>query len=179
MKLKNLIITQESLRNESQICAMIDFIKGGGVFSEGVLKQFAIQESLGSVSPLIKLSLFEDGLEYIHDGHHRVISIYLGGRNELFDREYEISEWKYQDYLDVVFLHPSDEWMGWVTPHDVRTHVRLPDFKVYKEAVKALFYSQGKEAALEFVTSNQHQYIKRRDFSTVEELALALSPNCV
>ena len=124
MKLKDLVVTQESLRNEQQICAMIEFIKDGGKFSENTLEKFARDEDLGRVSPLMQLSLFEDGVYYLHDGHHRAISIFLAGREKLFLDEYEVTEWTYQDYLDVVFLHPPDPksalegppWMGWVTP---------------------------------------------------------------
>lgn len=78
------------------------------------------------VSPAIQLTQFEDGCVYIHDGHHRCVATFLGGRHELRADEYELGYWKYNEYLEI---NPANRWF---TPFDPRSHFRIADILAFK-----------------------------------------------
>jgi len=173
LKLETLQVTQD-LRDYDQIDPMVAHVQSGGLFTTDVLEGFAKEQGL-KTSPLIQISEFEDGQQFIHDGHHRTVSIWLGGRNHIDDNEYEIKKWKYQDYLDIVFLKPDGKWLGWVTPYDPRTEVRMPDIADFKKCVHDLFYNEkagGEATARNFIENNQMMYAKPRVIKTVPSLAI-------
>lgn len=149
MKLENLIVTQEDLRNRSQLPAMINFVTNGGIFD------------LNSISrdKLIKLTEFPDGQFYIHDGHHRCYAIWHGGRDYLFESEYVVENWTYEQYNR---LHRP----VWCTPFDPRTEVRLADFISLKDKINAL----SEEEALDFIQNNKHLYVKPRTLFKIGEV---------
>jgi hypothetical protein len=170
LKLETLQVTQD-LRDYKQIDSMIAHVQSGGLFTKDVLEGFAKEQGL-KTSPLIQISEFEDGQRFIHDGHHRIVSIWLGEREHINDDEYEIKNWKYQDYLDVAFLKSDGDWLGWVTPYDPRTEVRMADLADFKKCVHDIFYDAGGEAAARnFIANNKMLYVKPRIIKTVPSLA--------
>jgi len=171
LNLKQLIVTQDELRNEQQICQMTEFVRNGGMFNQRSLALFA-EEHGTDPSPLIKINKFEDGQLFIHDGHHRILSIYLGNRDHLLPEEYVVTRKSYQDYLDIVF-EKNEQWIGWMTPHDVRTELRLPDIHEFKELVLREFRANGEQAAHDLIVANRNQFVKPRQVRYVHELSAA------
>lgn len=160
--IKDLIVTQECLRDINQLPKMIDHVKNGGLWTKDVITSWSHRKV-----PLIALSVFEDGKTFLHDGHHRLVSTWLAGRKILDPAEYEIKEWKYSEYLEINFAE------GWVTPFDPRIELRLADFFNFKKEVLGVLYAKGLTAAEEYIKSNKHLYTKKRKIFTVDELSLA------
>ena len=128
MKLvETLLITQNGIRNKPQITSMTDFVESGGFFTAESMLEF-----IGKPQPLIAISRFPDGLEYIHDGHHRALAMYLGGRREMHNDEYEVSEWSYDQYVNPNFA------LRFLTPFDPRKEIRLFDFGEYRKQIHQL-----------------------------------------
>jgi len=164
MDLSKLLITQPALREAEQVAVMAEYVRCGGRFDARALSDYAHQYGDGKSSPLIQVNVFEDGKRFVRDGHHRCVSIWEAGRKRLYESEYREHPFQYQDFLDIVF----DK--GWVTPHDPRTHMRIPDLVVFKAAINHLLETQSEERARIFIEANPAMYITPRTIWTVEEL---------
>jgi hypothetical protein len=81
----------------------------------------------------IAISRFEDGSLYVRDGHHRICAAIIVGMKTLWDDEYEIEDYCYEDYLTPNFSN------GFFTPFDPRTQCRLPNFFDFKDQVLDLY----------------------------------------
>ena len=156
LSLSSLIPTHGALRNFQQVETMIRFVLEGGVFDRKTLDCFAAEKGI-KPSPLIQITEFEDGDRYIHDGHHRALSIYMGGRKEIYESEYETTRWTYEQYLEVNF------GQNWVTPFDPRTEVRIADLKQWKQTVAALRTAIDDEATKKFILGCRDSIVKPRD----------------
>lgn len=156
MKINNLIVTQNAIRN--QVSDMIAYVKIGGIFSLENIKAYNNSNSL------IHIARFSDGNLYIHDGHHRCISILLGGRNHLEKQEYYVKDWNYQDYLQINF----NVW--WVTPFDLKNEVRLPDIFDFKKHIKYLYYNQSPDHAKHYILTNKNKYATMRKIINIKDL---------
>lgn len=165
----SLVVTHNSLRHHETIHEMSNFVAHGGVYNEEMLKSYAAAHFLDRVSPLIQIVRFEDGVMYIHDGHHRVVSCFLVGRKYLMPDEYIITDWKYSQYM-----HPSHQH-GWYTPFDPRIHVRTPDFNTFKRDARLKFESLPLEEAIKWVDDNAHLYRTYRQIGSVAELAKSVA----
>lgn len=151
MKITDLKLTQDGLRIQD-LSEMVEFVKSGGLYTKDVLNQY----NKTSDSNLIIINRFEDGQLYLHDGHHRVASIYFAGnRNFLFETEVEYWDYSYSRYMNPNFSN------GWYTPFDPRTHVRVPDFFNFKEKVR-IMSEQNPDMAKEYILNNQDQYLVLR-----------------
>jgi hypothetical protein len=128
--LSDLYVMHADLRHVEAVDPMADFVRSGGYWNQQVLDQYARDQGLSRSSPLIQIPRFEDGHRFIHDGHHRVISVYLGGRNFLRDDEYEEFDFEYEKYLE---CNNNAFANGFFTPFDPRTELRLCDFREFKE----------------------------------------------
>jgi len=135
LHIDDLTVTQSGFRNKRQIKDMIKLVAEGEAFNIGSLAAYD-----GNDLRLINIVQFEDGRCYIHDGHHRVAAIYLGGRKYLFGNEYKITKWTYADYLAINLE------MGWVTPFDPRFEVRVDDYAYFKDQVKHVAMISSEEA---------------------------------
>ena len=165
LEIAKLGITQDHLRDPNQVCGMITFASSGGHFNkESLLDYRDLPENL------IEVSRFEDDALYLRNGHHRA------GRDCLYDDEYHISDWKYSNYSRIKFFRDNGEWQGWVTPFDVKTQVRTEDFLHFKRHVKALFFDQGEDMAVEYIRSHSELYLKEKKLHTVHELAAVTMP---
>ena len=158
-KINSLIVTQEGFRNEPQMTDMMRFISRGGVFDIDSLGVF----SNGKDIRLISISIFEDERCFIHDGHHRVAAIYLGGRDFLYKSEYTIKSWTYLDYME------SNLEKGWITPFDPRCEVRLSDYTEFKNDIKSIMGS-NKEFIDFVIRANRATYVLPRRSLTIQDM---------
>jgi hypothetical protein len=177
MRLDNVLVTQEDARNLTQIPGMIEFVKSGGSFNRATLDAWAAGHGLNP-SPLIKISVFEDGQVYLHDGHHRAVSIWCAGREFLQPEEFEVRHWQYSAYTEIAFIdeegyhgRKKGDWMGWVTPFDIATEMRLPDIKEFKDHVKDIYYKQSPQHAIHYILTNSRLYKRPREIFYLPELA--------
>jgi len=169
-------ITQCNIRNLDQIPAMIEHVQSGGYFDDKSLEEYASKMNIRK-APIMEIAEFEDGKKMIHNGHHRAISIWLGGRDFFTEDEFYIKPWTYADYEDIV-THDSDgNWMGWVTPFDVRTESRVCDLSSFKRKVKDIHEGINEEEAIDYINKNKHQYAKKKTLHTVPQLSVELLKN--
>lgn len=161
ISIDDLVVTQSGFRNEDQIQGMIDFVAKGGTFDHASLSL----HSDGKDVRLINIARFENGRLFIHDGHHRIAAIYLGGRKYITDKEFKIQDWKYSDYTDINFK------VGWVTPYDPRIEVRLPDYQIFKMKVQ---WSLGNSESYARYIINESRvlqaYCKPRTVLTIQDV---------
>lgn len=169
-------ITQHNIRNLDQVPAMIEHVSGGGYFDDEALAEYARQEGIRK-APIMEIAKFEDGHMVIHNGHHRAIAVWLGGRDHISQTEYYIRDWKYTDYEDIVTHREDGTWMGWVTPFDVLTESRICDLTEFKDAVKAIHDAEGPDAIKDYIEQNRHQYAKEKTLHNVPELSCELLSN--
>lgn len=160
MKISDLTITQKGFRSPWQLPQMVEFAALGSVFDADNLNKY----SSGKDVRLINLVRFEDGRVYIHDGHHRVMAIYLGGRDFLDPSEFVVTHWKYKDYTDIVFAK------RWITPFDPRFEVRVSDYTEYKREVYAILAVQGEQGAEKYIRDHKESYVMPRRGLTIEDM---------
>jgi len=162
LNVNEILVTQKKIRDEEQLILMTQFIQSGGFFTSNCLSK---HKSRGKISPVIEITMFEDGRYFLHDGHHRAASILLGGRDFIDTTEYRIRNFKYDDYI-----HPNLS-VDWWTPFDPRTEVRLPDMSEYKALMNKLV-DQGASAdvVLKTIEDNKALYSEARgDILTLQE----------
>jgi hypothetical protein len=167
LQLEDLFVMQDDLRHWSNLAEMVEYVQGGGFWTPTYLVEFAASKGL-KVSPIIQISHFEDDFHYLHDGHHRCVATWLGGRNYLREDEYRLKEWKYDQYLEISHAN------GWYTPFDPRLHVRTADFADFKRKAKERFLADPVKAE-KWVRDHGRCYRRDRTFGVVPELASAIS----
>jgi hypothetical protein len=160
-----LIITQNGLRNVDQLNNMVRFVRAGGRFTEDALLAFSIFTQGRVNPPLIYVSRMEDGRLFLHDGHHRCVAKHLAGKEYLEECEYQVGHHTYEDYL---VARPSD---GWLTPFDLNTEVRVPDFGAFKDVARMML-GVSHQAAESYIQENRQLYCEPRRITTIRELAV-------
>jgi hypothetical protein len=164
IKLADLWAMQEDLRHWNHLGDMVEYVKRGEFWTPEYLKQYSEAKGLPRVSPLIALSRFEDGVTYIHDGHHRSVATWLGGREYLREDEYHLTEWKYSQYLEIA---PEN---GWYTPFDPIRHVRTADFAAFKQEARDRFQANEEEAR-QWVLENVERFRRPRNVCRLPDMA--------
>lgn len=162
MKITDLIVTQCGLRKPKQLKDMVLFVDKGGFFNEESLKEYSKRKGLYGAS-IIKIAKFEDGGLYVEDGHHRIVSIVLSGRDYLREDEYQIVDWEYKDFQDINLE------CGWVTPYDPRTEFRLAELSDFKYEVRKRLKTSSK-CAINYIRNNEHEYKKFREYDKIRDL---------
>jgi len=162
LQIDQLIPTQDTIRIVDQLRPMARYVRSGGRWTAEALKGWATERNVRT-APMIAISRFPDGVLMVHDGHHRVVATYLGGRHFLHDDEYIITDWTYELYLEI---NPA-QW--WVTPFDPRTEVRLGDFADFKR--EAMELANDPKALEAFIMANRHRYMQTRTFNSIKDLA--------
>ena len=163
VRVDNLLVMQNDLRNAEQIRGMIDHIRQGGLWTHDALKQYANDHHIRT-APIIYLSRFPDNVIGIHDGHHRLVATHLGGRNELYPEEYEIHDWKYEDYNRIDFK------LGYITPFDPLTEVRIPNLSAFKKMVWTIA-EHDEKVAEQTIEENRLVFSLPRQIRLLPELA--------
>lgn len=141
---------------------MAEYVKNGGTWDKEALQEYADRENV-KVSPLINISRFEDGVMYIHDGHHRTLATLLAGRLLLYPTEFKITHWMYEQYLEINFE------VGWVTPFDPRTQCRKADLQKFKRYV-IREAKESPEKAIKLIKKYKLIYAEPRKIFTVRDL---------
>lgn len=164
MNISQLWVTHNHLRHKENLYEMVRYVAGGGLWTKEYLEEYSRVQGLDRVSPLIQLSRFDDGKVFLHDGHHRVVSTYMAGRHILLPEEYQITDWRYPDYLEI------NHGNGWYTPFDPRIHTRTPDFAKFKKLAREKFLVDPVEAE-NWIIENSNLYREPRRYKSVVELA--------
>jgi len=170
IKIEDLIVTQNILRNFDQIDDMVDHVSIDGLWTSEVLRDFNSwatrfpTKSQNNTEHLIAISEFPDGLKYIRDGHHRCVATLLGGRSYLLDDEYVLTKRTYEDYMDINLD------VGWVTPFDPKTEVRLSEFMDFKKLVMYMTSDHTEDEIIEYIKQNKSKYMCHRTMMTVSDL---------
>lgn len=163
LKFSEIIVTQDSLRNAAQLPDMVEFLTVGGIFNKEAMASFQRSHPESYTNGLIQLVQFEDGKIFVHDGHHRMVAMHLARRNYLYESEYEITQWTYEQYEAINFE------VRWVTPYHPGFFVRLPDYRAFKKDVDGQM-AISQEAAAEFIRLNKHKYCKPRNIWYIEQI---------
>lgn len=146
MNLEQIKVTQDGFRLSTEaVLKMVEYVRNGGKYTEAAMRSYNPK----SVN-LIAITQFEDGDLYLRDGLHRVASIYLAGRPMLYEDEYVIEHMTYSMYNEINLA------VGYVTPFDPRTEVRLANFGDFKAEVLEII-AEGVSPA-EFILKNRHRY---------------------
>jgi len=149
--------TQCGLRNVEQVDAMVDFVRKGGFFSQESLDNY------GGYNALMSIRKFEDGKLFLHDGHHRALSIWLAGRDFIRDDEFEITTWEYNDYTSP---NPS---AGFFTPFHPMNEVRHAEFHSFKEEIRKIAENDV-EKAMSFIEENRNRYCQTRNCWHIKDI---------
>jgi hypothetical protein len=153
--------TQFHVRDIESVIFMSGLVSNGSVFDKQTVDELGKIISR-SRNPLISVCRFEDEVLYIRDGHHRIASIFLGGRIYLHESEYVIEDRKYSDFTEI-----SEDAIkaGWITPFDPREEIRKADFLEYKKNVPT-----DLKEAVEYISNgwkNGLYSVKRKDIGCV------------
>lgn len=163
MKISKLRVTQCGLRNVQQIKRMTKFVLGDGRFNEESLDAYFVANPTSYKSPIISIARFPDGELFIADGHHRIMAIKIAGREFLYEDEFQVKDWSYEEYKEINFEE------NWVTPFDPRTHFRYPDFLQFKNAVKEQLVI-SKEAATAYILAHKDEYMEKKRYEDIVSL---------
>lgn len=119
----------------------------------------------------IQLSRFPDGALYCHNGHHRIAACVIAGRVELFEGEYVIEDWTYEQYLEI-------NWdLNYLTPFHPPTETRIEELTPFRTAVAFITERGGRRAAEAFIWRHTELYKRPRVVTTFVELtALRFDP---
>ncbi len=162
--LDELSVMQDELRHESNfIEEMIQFVSDGGFWTEESIAQYAERIGTNRFKLMELVQFNEDGRYMVHDGHHRVVATWLGGRSYLRSDEFVLKHWNYTDYQGINFAN------RWVTPFDPKSEIRIPDISIFK--TKAIELAKtDEEAAKKFILENRNIYAKPRLVTGVSNL---------
>lgn len=171
--LEELLVTQNGLRDCRQVAKMIEFVGAGGFFTRDArLAQHLLADGRG-LPPPMHIAVMEDDRFVLHDGHHRAVAMFLGGRPYVdAEKEAEVVRYAYADYAEA---HPEK---GWFTPFNLETEVRLPDFGGFKKAAILNYKKLGRDALNETIRDYRHHYVEPRRVWTVAELAEVYREAC-
>jgi len=160
LKISDLLVTQNILRNFEQIDGMVKHVNRDGFWTTKELNEF----NQDFVEHLIAISEFPDGKRYIRDGHHRCVATFMSGRDYLLDSEYIITPRTYEQYMSVNFD------VGWVTPFDPRHEVRLSDFMDFKRLAMYMRSDHTDDEMIEYIKQNKFKYMCPRTMSSITDL---------
>ena len=117
----------------------------------------------------ISLSRIDNQL-YVHDGHHRLVYEISKGNNTLPDNYFTIKDFTKEKYDEINFDY------GYVTPFDIESECRKPNFFEYKIYIIRLFkcvvddVADGTNLVERFILSTKDMYVEKRSVFTMEEL---------
>ena len=156
MYVGKLIVLQDGFRDEESFPALKRYVEQGGSFK---------QKDLFVPDRPIVLNEFDDGMLAIRDGHHRCAAIYRWRRGQrLREGEYKIERKTYSEY------RTPNPAVGWVTPFDPLTEVRLADCSSYRDLIKNPQHPLGVDWVIE---RHKKMYTAKRIFWTLEEMTEA------
>lgn len=154
ISISTLNVTQSYIRDPSQIRGMIEYLWEHSNFSD-LERKIVIKE-------------FDDGELYIHDGHHRILALYMAFSWDarLHEDEFILKSFKYEDFQKI-------NWScGWITPFNLREETRLPCVKEWKDhIVYRLLARDCSMGDLEsYIYENGNRYKEKRQVNTIRDL---------
>ena len=164
LKIKLLKPTQAGLRAYDSLPRLIEEVKDGKRFNDS------------DKSPVL-ISRFSHSFEsYVHNGHHRVVSCILAGRDFLYPDEVDFLDWEnYDSYYEF-------NWdVGFITPFSPKREARLADLDPFRAAVDVAraLYSQSitnedhiTQELEKFICRNWWLYKCIKTVFTMEDLAI-------
>ena len=160
LKISDLLVTQNVLRNFKQIDGMIEHVDSSGLWNAKTLNEF----NKDSKGHLIAISEFPDGVRYIRDGHHRCFSTLLSGREHLSESEFVITSMTYEQYMSVNFA------VGWVTPFDPRHEARLSEFMDFKQLAMYMRTDHTDDEVVDYIKQNKFKYACPRTTNKLSDM---------
>lgn len=151
MIFENIIPTQNYIRNKQTVFHYYNLISKS-------MDPFSILEK-------IPLAIFPDGKLYAMDAHHRLVALYIckikGVINNVPDSMFVTNPFSYKEYEEVNIN------VGWVTPHCVKTHVRVSDLYNWKSSVLKIKDLEKKE---KYILSNTQRFLEVREVFSIKDL---------
>ena len=167
MKIDQLLVMQDGLRPSVDFESMIEFVRSGGIYTPEVIQQHKDKSGI-----IVLVRFGDDGKLAIHDGHHRVGSIWLSGvRDYLDESEYFIKDSTYTRYNTPNFD------IGWVTPFDPRTEVRIADFGDFKRFVVNMAKTDI-PGAIDYIKKNKSVYSRKRRYKDIRGMVADFDFSC-
>lgn len=167
--LKDLAVTQDGLRHSrDSLRCMVRFVAEGGCWTADQLAKHHAAFSLPGTPEPIELVRVEDGQCYVHNGHHRCVATWLGGRFHLRKDEYRLRDRTYDWFLE------SNPETGYFLTFDPRIHVRRADFIAVQREARVRFQVDPATAE-SWRAENTDRYRCGRAIRTVPALAWAIS----
>jgi len=157
LEIDTILPTQCGLRNYGQVAAMVTFVREDGFFTADKLRSHSAYDSLMSIRR------FEDNSLFLHDGHHRMLAIWLAGRNFIRTDEFELTTWQYKDYT------ASNIEAGFLTPFHPQKEVRRAEFHSFREEAREIAKVSAEEA-IAFIEKNRDRYCQHRDCWHIKEI---------
>jgi hypothetical protein len=171
LQLDTLGVMHDEIRHKQQVVEMSWLVRDGLFWTRDVLRAHAHKHHT-PVPRLIAIARFPDGRMMIRDGHHRCLATYIGGRAYLRHDEYMVETYTYEMYAEINFE------VGFVTPFDPRTEVRVPDFTAFRQEVFRL-YERNPEEAIAFIRQNKARYARPHTRSNLAQLAEHLRQSAI
>jgi hypothetical protein len=171
LQLDTLGIMHDEIRHKQQVVEMSWLVRNGLFWTRDVLRTHADKHHTLVPRP-IAIARFPDGRMMIRDGHHRCLATYIGGRAYLRHDEYTVETYTYEMYAEINFE------VGFVTPFDPRTEVRVPDFTAFRQEVFQL-YARNPEEAVAFIRQNKSRYARPHTRSNLAQLAEYLRQSAI
>ena len=119
LEIANIIPTHNSLRDPNKVYEYLSMLENGKKLEPVIVKQL------------------DDGKLYLHDGMHRLCAYWLNGITSLNEDQYILKYFTYDQFLEVNFK------VGWVTPFDLRTEVRVSDLHEWKDKITLIKENSG------------------------------------
>jgi hypothetical protein len=139
IQLGNLVPTQRDVRSHTKI---VEYVQ-------------RVLTCVSQVNP-IKLWDLNDGNLYVHDGHTRLLALWITGVRELTRDYFKIQRFSYKDLDDINFD------VGWVTPFFPMFEVRRADLKWFKSNVDDLRKNRTEDIARHYIRTNRSMYTDKR-----------------
>jgi len=171
LQLDTLETMHDEIRDKHQVVEMSWLVRDGVFWTPDVLQAHADKHHTPVLRP-IAIAHFPDGRRMIRDGHHRSLATYLGGRTYLRHDEYRLEAYTYEMYAEINFE------VGFVTPFDPRTEVRVPDFTAFRQEVFQL-YARNPAEAVAFIRQNKVRYARPHTRNTLAQLAEHLRQSAI
>ncbi len=171
LQLDSLGTMHDEIRHKQQVVEMAWLVRDGLFWTRDALRAHADKHN-APVSHPIAIARFPDGRMMIRDGHHRCLATYIGGRAYLRHDEYRLEEYTYEMYAEINFE------VGFVTPFDPRTEVRVPDLTEFRQEVFRL-YARNPEEAVAFIRQNKSRYARLHRCNTLAQLAEHLRQSAI
>lgn len=169
LNLSSVLILQDNVRDMKKVRRLSKHVRAGKLlnadtcingynFNKPII--IARFKNEGHLVP----SLQSENLYLLHDGHHRALAIYLGGREFFDESEFEFRDFQsFEDYNSVNFK------AYWFTPMNIIQEIRHADIYPFKSCVAKI---TDEQEALKYIEEHRFAYCAARGgMYTIADLA--------